>query len=556
MKILKIQPGFSTNHSNDAWVYLYVLVKQPIRGSKEIHKDYYDDRHRITELVAPEIENEGEFETADGRRIRLNVEIVYDFEDHLRIKEIDPAEIKDEDYFERDERRIKLDSNSRMLIKTGAHILVEIEGYTQDWELEDGNVDHALALALAGLQKYILRKNPAIMLAGVDVVRDARDEDLERDRKDVLQSIKKWLANVAKQGDEKSEKISIASDQEQVLRELEQLSKLGRIGEIIPCVSTIEWAKDVDGYRWSLALAESNNIIELKLDNCNLTDLPESFRHLQFLRKLNLYRNELRNLPESFVELKSLQFLDLGANALETLPESFGNLVSLQILSITNRFVEMKLENDQWTVWWYSIGSDTTEAKKIVNPPYLMELPANFGALHSLQQLDLSKNRLITLPESFSQLKSLLNLNLAQNLLGTLPESFGDLESLQTLDLSGNVFQTLPDSFLLLSNLKELKIINNLYPLDRRAKDILHRLEANKVQVTHWRNLASQVQLLLSQAQVQSRAGAYQDAIAYCEKALELDSGSAEAWRLMEAVRIKEHDAKEQVKKIKNGKKG
>lgn len=71
---------------------------------------------------------------------------------------------------------------------------------------------------------------------------------------------------------------------------------------------------------------------EAYLSHNQLIALPESFRHLDSLRKLYIDHNQLTSLPDSFGYLRSLQVCDLSSNQLTTLPRSFRFLQTLTTL--------------------------------------------------------------------------------------------------------------------------------------------------------------------------------------------------------------------------------
>ena len=81
----------------------------------------------------------------------------------------------------------------------------------------------------------------------------------------------------------------------------------------------------------------------------------------------------------------------------------------------------------------------------------LVSLPTElFNGLHNLYDLDLSGNSLVSLPtELFNGLHSLYDLDLSGNSLVSLPtELFNGLHSLYDTDLSGNSLESLPTEFI------------------------------------------------------------------------------------------------------------
>jgi len=129
--------------------------------------------------------------------------------------------------------------------------------------------------------------------------------------------------------------------------------------------------------------------------------------------ELKLYNRWLKNLPESIGNLSSLQLLDLGMNLLSKLPETMGDLSTLE---------ELYLDGNK-----------------------LKTLPSSIGDISSLQTLNLFGNQLSSLPESIGNLKLLKKLVLYNNNLLNLPDSIGNLESLIYLDLYSNDLLTLPE---------------------------------------------------------------------------------------------------------------
>ncbi len=90
----------------------------------------------------------------------------------------------------------------------------------------------------------------------------------------------------------------------------------------------------------------------------------------------------------------------------------------------------------------------------------IIKLPENLALLNNLKILFLNNNQLITLPESITKLKNLECLYLENNQLKSLPKNIGDLESLQELDLANNQLNTLPKSIEKLS-LERMMISDN-----------------------------------------------------------------------------------------------
>lgn len=141
--------------------------------------------------------------------------------------------------------------------------------------------------------------------------------------------------------------------------------------------------------------------------------------------------------------------LHLQEGDITSLPSEIGNLTNLQRLFLNdNRLTELPAE----------IGQLTRLSSLWVNHNQLTHLPAEIGRLSNLHSLSLGSNRLRQLPAEIGQLTSLLDLYLPDNHLPHLPAEIGQLGKLEYLYLSKNPLEELPDSMQSLINLR------NMYP--------------------------------------------------------------------------------------------
>ena len=108
----------------------------------------------------------------------------------------------------------------------------------------------------------------------------------------------------------------------------------------------------------------------------------------------------------------------------------------------------------------------------------LTELPAAFGDLTELSEINLAGNSIRTLPLSFGLLRQLQKLDLSRNVLEMLPDTFGQLGRLRDLDLSENTqLRLLPESFGQLARLQDFMILRaNICELPHSFGH-LHKLE-------------------------------------------------------------------------------
>ncbi|XP_031260376.1 plant intracellular Ras-group-related LRR protein 3-like [Pistacia vera] len=117
-------------------------------------------------------------------------------------------------------------------------------------------------------------------------------------------------------------------------------------------------------------------------------------------------------------------------------------------------------------------------------------LPEDFGKLHGLLVLNLSRNELKVIPDSIAGLKKLEELDVSSNLLESLPDSIGLLLSLKVLNVSGNKLNNLPESIAGCSSLVELDAsFNNLAFLPANMGYGLLNLERFSIQLNKIRFL-------------------------------------------------------------------
>lgn len=129
----------------------------------------------------------------------------------------------------------------------------------------------------------------------------------------------------------------------------------------------------------------------------------------------------------------------------------------------------------------------TTLEEAMVNPQLVRRLklkirtdtiPDEIFLMTNLQELTLSRCRLLFIDERIGNLKKLQYLNLSHNHLIRLPESLGQLTELQTLIICRNMIEALPES---ISNLTKLTYIdaweNPLYSFPESISDLQNTLK-------------------------------------------------------------------------------
>ncbi|MEW5839254.1 MAG: leucine-rich repeat-containing protein kinase family protein [Pseudomonadota bacterium] len=172
---------------------------------------------------------------------------------------------------------------------------------------------------------------------------------------------------------------------------------------------------------------------------------------LQGASKLTIADN-LDEFPRAIFELApSLEYLDLSGNQLDRLPHDFGRLHRLKILFLSrNRFTELP-----------AVLADCPQLEMIgFKSNQIEHIPEN-GLPPALRWLILTDNRIQALPESLGRLRFLQKLMLAGNRLSALPQSLQQCTRLQLIRLSANQLPHLPDFLLSLPQLAWLAFAGN-----------------------------------------------------------------------------------------------
>lgn len=170
------------------------------------------------------------------------------------------------------------------------------------------------------------------------------------------------------------------------------------------------------------------------------------------LTSFDFKERQLEFLPDSLGRLAQVRTVVLTKNRLRSLPASFGDLGSL---------VEVNLMCNQLTELPDSICRLTSLVSLTLEENQIRSLPERIGDLRNLQVLNLEGNQLETFPESFCHLRKLRDLYVNSNRLRSLPKLFGNLENLSMIHMQLNKLESLPESFGSLSRLKNLFLNNN-----------------------------------------------------------------------------------------------
>ncbi|ESR55388.1 hypothetical protein CICLE_v10018528mg [Citrus x clementina] len=187
----------------------------------------------------------------------------------------------------------------------------------------------------------------------------------------------------------------------------------------------------------------STAICKLKYLNClylldcsDLESFPEILETME-LKKLALDRSGIKELPSSIENLEGLKELRLMCcSKLGSLPDSLGNLKSLVVLD-ANRSAILQLPS--------SIADLNKLRELCLSGCRGFALPP-LSTLSSLRTLTLSGCGIIEISQDICCLSSLESLNLAENNFESLPSSISQLSCLRRLCLRNcNMLQSLPE---------------------------------------------------------------------------------------------------------------
>ena len=177
----------------------------------------------------------------------------------------------------------------------------------------------------------------------------------------------------------------------------------------------------------SPSIGKINTIVELYLDDNEISEFPAEVSQWTQIKILSLRKNFLVTLPFECSLWNNLEYIDLRQNKIAFLPSSIGKWTELQVL--------------------------------LLGDNQIIDIPEDCKSFTKLKELNLYKNQLIEVPSSLEKMHSLEKLNLADNKINSFPgEIMVNLTKLSDLLLYKNKFTELPDEICELSMLKRLSI--------------------------------------------------------------------------------------------------
>ncbi|KAF4470048.1 adenylate cyclase [Fusarium albosuccineum] len=220
--------------------------------------------------------------------------------------------------------------------------------------------------------------------------------------------------------------------------------------------------------------AELNSLtgmLKMNLANNRLKHLPSYFGAYLSLRSLNISSNFLDKFPTFLCDLPSLVDLDLSFNGIATIPHEIGGLKNLEKLLITNNRLTHAVPASFGQL--ISLRELDIKYNGITSIDIISELPkleilsadhncisAFVGQFESIRQLKLNSNPLNKF-EIVAPVPTLKTLNLSNAQLASIDSSFANMINLEHLILDKNYFVSLPQEIGTLSRLEHFSIANN-----------------------------------------------------------------------------------------------
>ena len=204
------------------------------------------------------------------------------------------------------------------------------------------------------------------------------------------------------------------------------------------------------------------NVIEAR--NNEVEALPAEYLGLTNMKFLDLHHNRLKKFPVEITTWHNLEHLDLSRNSMSgPLPLSIGNLKSVHFLALSSNGITHLPDTISRLI---SIQDLDVSFNKIAALPACFQkvnekASSNLSGWKSLEKLDLSYNKLTFVPAGFRFLSKLNELELQNNDISELNPALGNLTSLESLNLGHNELTTLPSEIGNLTNLTSLELTGN-----------------------------------------------------------------------------------------------
>jgi Leucine-rich repeat (LRR) protein len=239
------------------------------------------------------------------------------------------------------------------------------------------------------------------------------------------------------------------------------------------------------------------NLEELELVNWRLGKLPKKLGKLKRLREVTILNNQptkplklARNssirdltirgdegnnkLPRSYRKLPNVEVLDLSRNNMSAFPHVTGSKSLKKLALLHNEITlydlrgrqphslnEINLSNNKVKIIPESIRAFKSVRKLNFNNNQIDSVSAGISELAKLEEISLYNNRLKKIPEAIYSLPALKVIDLYYNDISKADHRLGEMKNLEILYLANNKLYTLPDNLGQLPHLKELYLHHN-----------------------------------------------------------------------------------------------
>ncbi len=195
--------------------------------------------------------------------------------------------------------------------------------------------------------------------------------------------------------------------------------------------SAMRHVLDTNGFHeksiYDYAIWKNGRIHEIIIDNSQLEVLPDTIRAMQFLNTIKITNTNLKHVTSQIYAIGKLRVIDFSRCKLDSMPT---------VLSVRH---------------WSHLN---LSHNNITDFPHIKRF-------YTLQELDLSHNKIEALPDSIDQYLYLTKMNLENNQLRKIPDSLQSLSPLKYLNISGNQIKVIPPTIQHLENLEEFNFSNN-----------------------------------------------------------------------------------------------
>jgi Leucine-rich repeat (LRR) protein len=201
------------------------------------------------------------------------------------------------------------------------------------------------------------------------------------------------------------------------------------------------------------ALPAYRRVLFSFLQDLERTDRPDTITHL------GLYLLDSRELPAKVAQCINLRELEIGSCRIRKMPSWLADLKHLEVITVS--------KSDLKRISFRRVHSGSI---KSVSLPYnaFRRVPKGLTGLDSLEELNLTGNRLTTLPRFLNQFPKLVFVNMGYNRFRR--EKMKENSTIKSINLSHNRMKNMPFSLAGFSGLVSLNLSYNA--LRKIEKDI------------------------------------------------------------------------------------